>query len=65
MLLGQQGCIPDTHAFCVYVKAELKMNTAFVKNGQKEMSLQLEKRIFLMKVYCLLTKYYHPRFTLS
>ena len=50
MLLGQQGCIPDAHAFCVYGTAELKMNTAFVSNGRKEMSLQLEKRIFLMKV---------------
>ena len=50
MLLGQQGGIPNTHAFCVYGTAELKMNTRFVSNGQKEMSLQLEKRIFLIKV---------------
>ena len=50
MLLGQQGCIPDAHSFCVYGTAEPKMNTAFVSNGRKEMSLQLEKRIFLMKV---------------
>ena len=44
MLLGQQGGIPNTHAFCVYGTAGLKMNTGFVSNGRKEMSLQLEKK---------------------
>ena len=39
MLLGQQGSIPNTLAFCVYGIVELKMNTAFVSNAQKEMSL--------------------------
>ena len=39
MLLGQREVIPNTHAFCVYGTAELKMNTGFVSNGQKEMSL--------------------------
>ena len=42
--------MPNTHAFCVYGTAELKMNTRFVSNGRKEMSLQLEKRIFLTEV---------------
>ena len=50
MLLGQQGVIPNAHAFWFYRTAELKMNTRFVSNDRKEMSLQLEKRIFLMKV---------------
>ena len=47
MLLGQRGVIPSTHAFCVYGTAQLKMNTGFVSNGQKEMSLQLEKKNIL------------------
>ena len=46
MLLGQQGGIPNTHAFYVYGTAELKVNTGFVSNGRKEMRLQLEKKIF-------------------
>ena len=40
MILGQQRGIPNTRAFCVYGTAELKMNTGFVSNGRKEMSLQ-------------------------
>ena len=34
----------------VYGTAEQKMNTGFVGIGRKEMSLQLEKRMFLIKV---------------
>ena len=53
MLLSQQGrySILNTHAFCVYGTAGLKMNTRFMSNGKKEMSLQLEKRTCVMKVY--------------
>ena len=50
MLLGQQGGIPNTHAFCVYGTSGLKSNTKFVSNGRKEMSLLLEKRTFIIKV---------------
>ena len=35
MLLGQQGGIPNTHAFCIYGTAGLKMNIGFVSNGPK------------------------------
>ena len=58
-----KGGIPNARAFWFY-GAEPKMNTGFVSNDRKEMSLQFEKRIFLMKVLCLLTKYYYHRFTL-
>ena len=53
MLLGQQEGytdIPNTHAFCVYGTAGLKMNAGFVSNGRKEMSLELEKTTFVLKV---------------
>ena len=50
MLLDQQGGIPNTHAFCVYGTAGLKIKSGFVSNGRKEMSLQLEKKTFLIKV---------------
>ena len=53
----QQEGIPNTSAFCADGTAELKINIGFMSNGPKEMSLQLEKKIFLMKVCCLLTKY--------
>ena len=45
-----KGGIHNAHAFCVYGTAELKMNIGFVSNGRKEISLQLEKKIFFMKV---------------
>ena len=50
MLLGRQGGYTKYPCFLCCGRAELKMNTGFVSNGQKEMSLQLEKRIFLIKV---------------
>ena len=57
IMLGQLGVIPNTLAFCVYGTVELKISTGLVSNCQREMSLQLEKRIFSMKVWYLLTKY--------
>ena len=48
--VGSTRGIPNIHAFCVYGTAGIKMNSGFVSNGQKEMSLQLEKRTFIMKV---------------
>ena len=50
MLLVQQGGKPNAHAFWIYGTVELKMNTGFVSDNRKEMSLQLEKRIFLVNV---------------
>ena len=50
MSLGQRGGYTKYLCICVYGTAELKINTGFVSNGRKEMSLQLEKRIFLIKV---------------
>ena len=44
------GGTPNIHAFCVYGAAKLKMNTGFVSNSRKKMSLLLKKTTFSMKV---------------
>ena len=45
MLWISKGDIPNTHAFCLYGTAELKMNTRFVSNGRKEEFTVGEKNI--------------------